>query len=59
MRSIFNTIFIVFACWLTLSWIADNPLKVEAVRTGVNQMLSDGYSAASTTAKKRLNESRQ
>ena len=59
MKSIFNTIFIAFAGWLTLNWIADNPLKVEAVRTDVNHVLSDGYDAASASAKKSFNENRQ
>tara|TARA_B100000131_G_scaffold311223_1_gene343820 strand:- start:1938 stop:2117 length:180 start_codon:yes stop_codon:yes gene_type:complete len=59
MKTIFNTMFIFFACWLTLNWIADNPLKIEAVRTSVNHALSEGYKAASATAKKNLNETRE
>ena len=59
MKSIFNTIFIVFAGWLTLNWIADNPLKIEAIRTSINHMFSEGYSVASAAAKKNLNETRE
>ncbi len=57
MKSIINTFFVAFGFWFVLNWIADNPIKVEILRTNVNGTLSSFYDLMSTEMRQQANKS--
>jgi hypothetical protein len=48
MKSIINTFFVCFGFWFILNWVADNPIKVELLRTNLNSTLSSFYELVSS-----------
>jgi|MDTB01.3.fsa_nt_gb type IV secretory pathway TrbL component len=57
MKSIINTFFVGFGFWLILNWVADNPIKVEVLRSNVNNTLSSFYDLVSSEVVPMVNKS--